>query len=225
MTGVQTCALPILTPVPIPTLIDTPGTRAAVASTAKIVAFGCGGGAEAGSSWPVAPNYLVTNAHVVAGSSSVEVDTPNGATDHGTVVYFDPNVDVAVVYVPNLGLQPLQRASSDPQRGQTGAVIGYPGGGVERVVPAGVSGTETANGYNIYGDSLVSRDIAVLSASIIPGNSGGPLVDANGTVYGLVFAASTTTNNEGYALTMSTIVGLNAGIGQTQPVSTQACTD
>ena len=213
------------TPVPIPTLIDTPGTRAAVASTAKIIAYGCGGGAEAGSSWPVAPNYLVTNAHVVAGSSSVEVDTPNGATDHGTVVYFDPNVDVAVVYVPNLGLQPLQRANSDPQRGQTGAVIGYPGGGIEQVVPAGVSGTETATGYNIYGDAQVSRDIAVLSANIIPGNSGGPLVDASGTVYGLVFAASTTTNNEGYALTMSAIARLNAGIGQTQPVSTQGCTD
>ena len=213
------------TPVGIPHLIDTAGTRAAVNSTAKIIAYGCGGGAEAGSSWPAAPNYLVTNAHVVAGSDSVEVDTPSGATDHGTVVAFNPNVDVAVVYVPGLGLQPLQRATSDPQRGQIGAVIGYPGGGSEQVVAAGVSGTETANGYNIYGDALVSRDIAVLSANIIPGNSGGPLVDANGTVLGLVFAASTTNPTEGYALTMSAIKDtVDSGIGLTQPVSTQACT-
>lgn len=212
-------------PVPIPPLINTPGIRAARDSTAKIIAFGCGGGAEAGSSWPAAPNYLVTNAHVVAGSDSVEVDTPSGAVDHGTVVMFNPNVDVAVVYVPNLGLQPLQRAGSDPQRGQTGAVIGYPGGGDEQVVAAGVSGTETVTGYNIYGDTQVDRKIAVLSASIIPGNSGGPLVDPNGTVLGLVFAASTTNQNEGYALTMGAIApSVNAGLGQTQPVSTQACT-
>ena len=212
-------------PVPIPPLIDTPGTRAARDSTAKIIAYGCGGGAEAGSSWPAAPNYLVTNAHVVAGSNSVEVDTPSGAVDHGTVVAFNPDVDVAVVYVPNLGLQPLQRAASDPQRGQTGAVIGYPGGGSEQVVAAGVSGTETVTGYNIYGDTQVQRDIAVLSATIIPGNSGGPLVDSNGTVFGLVFAASTTNQNEGYALTMGAIKSyVDGGIGQTQPVSTQACT-
>lgn len=212
-------------PVPIPSLIDSPGTRAAVASTAKIIAYGCGGGAEAGSAWPAAPNYLVTNAHVVAGSNSVEVDTPTGAVDHGTVVAFDPNIDVAVLYVPNLGLQPLNRATGDPQRGQTGAAIGYPGGGDEKVVPAGVSGTETVNGYNIYGDTLVQRDIAVLAANIIPGNSGGPLVDSNGTVLGLVFAASTTNPDEGYALTMTTIAkDVNSGLGQTNPVSTQNCT-
>ena len=213
------------TPIGIPPPIDTPGTRAVVAATAKVIAFGCGGGAEAGSAWPAAANYLITNAHVVAGSSSVEVDTPGGNVDHGTVVLFDPDVDVAVVYVPDLGLQPLKRATADPTRGQTGAVVGYPGGGKENVVPAGVSGTETATGYNIYGDKLVSRDIAVLSANIIPGNSGGPLVDSNGTAFGLVFAASTTDPNEGYALTMPAIASdVSAGVGRTQPDSTQACT-
>jgi hypothetical protein len=213
------------TPVGIPPLIDTPGTRAAAAVTSKVVAFGCGGGAEAGSAWPVAPNYLVTNAHVVAGSSSVEVDTPQGASTHATVVAYNPDVDVAVLYTPSINLTPLQRTSNDPTRGQTGAVIGYPGGGNESVVPAGVSGTENARGYNIYGDNIVTRDIIVMSAHIIPGNSGGPLVDANGTVMGLVFAASTTDPNEGYALSMTAIShDISVGVTTTQAVSTQACT-
>ncbi|MGH7686359.1 MAG: MarP family serine protease [Candidatus Dormibacteria bacterium] len=213
------------TPVPIPSLIDTPGTRNAAAVTSKVVAFGCGGGAEAGSAWPAAQNYLITNAHVVAGSDNIEVDTPSGATDHATVVLYDPNIDIAVLYVPNLGLAPLQRSGSDPTRGQVGAAIGYPGGGAESVVAAAVSGTEQARGYNIYGDNIVTRDIVVMASKIIPGNSGGPLVDSNGTVMGLVFAASTTDPTEGYALTMPTIASqVSAGVGRTQAVSTQSCT-
>lgn len=217
--------LPPRSPVGIPPLLDTPGTRAAASVTSKVVAFGCGGGAEAGSAWPVASNYLVTNAHVVAGSDSVEVDTPQGATDRATVVFYDPDVDVAVLYVPNVGLPPLQRTGTDPPRGETAAAIGYPGGGTLKVTAAGVSGSESAQGYNIYGDTVVTRDIVVLSASIIPGNSGGPLVDSNGVVIGLVFAASTVDPNEGYALSMPAIAhDVNAGVGQTQGVSTQGCT-
>src|SRR5579864_9394346 len=212
-------------PVEIPPLVNTPGIRNASSMTSKVVAFGCGGGAEAGSSWPIAPNYLVTNAHVVAGSTSVEVDTPAGATDHATVVFYDPNIDVAILYVPGLGLSPLTTAAADPARGTTGAVIGYPGGGDEKVVPAAVDGTEMARGYNIYGDQLVTRDIEVLAANVIPGNSGGPVVDQNGTVIGLVFAASTTTSNEGYALTIPQIASdVHAGVGRTQATSTEACT-
>jgi S1-C subfamily serine protease len=193
--------------------------------TSRVVALGCGGGAEAGSSWPIAANYMVTNAHVVAGSSRVEVDTPDNMPHTATVVLFDPNIDVAVLYVPGIGLSPLHVAGSDPTRGTQGAVIGYPGGGNEKVVPAAVSGTEEARGYNIYGDSLVTRDIEVLAAQVIPGNSGGPIVDTGGTVVGLVFAASTTDNTVGYALTIPQIQGdLSAGVGRTQAVSTQSCT-
>lgn len=211
-------------PLQIPPLVNTAGTRRAAGVTSKVIAFGCGG-AEAGSSWPAAANYLVTNAHVVAGSTSVQVDTPSGATVHATVVFYDPNVDVAVLYTPGVGLAPLATSSGDPSRGTTGAVIGYPGGGSEQVVPAGVSGTERAQGYNIYGDTLVTRDIEVLAAHVIPGNSGGPMVDSNGTVLGLVFAASTTNPNEGYALTMSEIApDLHTGIGRTSAVTTQSCT-
>ena len=212
------------TPVQIPPLVNTPGIRRAAGVTSKVLAFGCGG-ADAGSAWPVAPGYLVTNAHVVAGSTSVEVDPPSGATFHATVVLYDANVDVAVLRVPGIGLSPLSTTGGDPARGTAGAVIGFPGGGDEAVVSAAVSGTEMARGYNIYGDVLVTRDIAVLAAHVIPGNSGGPMVDTNGTVVGLVFAASTTDPSQGYALTIPQIApDVHAGVGRTQPVSTQSCT-
>jgi S1-C subfamily serine protease len=212
-------------PASIPPLVDTPGIRAATAVTSKVIAFGCGG-AEAGSAWPIGDDDVVTNAHVVAGSQRVELDTTDGATHAATVVYYDPNVDVAVLYVPGLGETALHTASSDPARGVTGAAIGYPGGQSEAVAPAEVRGTEMARGYNIYNSNIVTRDIEVLAAQIIPGNSGGPLVDTAGVVQGLVFAASTTDPNEGYALTMPQIApDLAAGRGHTQAVSTQQCTN
>jgi S1-C subfamily serine protease len=210
-------------PAAIPPLVDTPGIRAARAVTSRVIAFGCGG-AEAGSGWPIGAGDVVTNAHVVAGSDRVEVDTPDGATRPAVVVLFDPDVDVAVLHVPGLTEAALPTASTDPARGVSGAAIGYPGGEAEQVVPAAVRGTEKARGYNIYNSNIVNRDIEVLAAHIIPGNSGGPMVDTSGRVQGLVFAASTTDPQEAYALTMTQIApDLQAGRGRTQQVSTQQC--
>ncbi len=212
-------------PVAIPPLVNTAGIREATSVTSKVIAAGCGGGAEAGSSWPLAPGYFVTNAHVVAGSSSVEIDTPNGARHSARVVLFDPDTDLAVLYAPALSLRPLVVVDSTPARGTSGAVIGYPEGGGEQVVPAAVSGSESATGYNIYGDTLVTRRIEVLAARVIPGNSGGPIVDVDGQVIGVVFAASTTESNVGYALTIPQVYpDLQAGEHRTTGVSTQACT-
>lgn len=211
-------------PAPIPQLVNTAGIRAAFAVTSKVIAFGCGG-ADAGSAWPIGQDDVVTNAHVVAGSQRVEVDTTDGATHPATVVLFNPDVDVAILHVPGLNEAALPIATTDPARGVTGAAIGYPGGQTETVAPAQVRGTESAQGYNIYNSGVVSRTIEVLAAKIIPGNSGGPLVDTAGTVQGLVFAASTTNPDEGYALSMTEIATFLAqGRGQTAAVSTQSCT-
>lgn len=212
-------------PVAIPPLVDTAGIREATSVTVKVIASGCDGGAEAGSSWPLAPGYFVTNAHVVAGSGSVEIDTPNGARHAARVVLFDPDTDLAVLYSPGLDLRPLVLVNSNPARGTDGAVIGYPGGGVEQVVAAAVSDTESARGYNIYGDMLVTREIEVLSARVIPGNSGGPIVNDSGEIIGVVFAASTTQPDlVGYALTIPQVsADLQAGEHRTTAVSTEAC--
>jgi Trypsin-like peptidase domain/Colicin V production protein len=211
-------------PVAIPPLVNTPGIREAAKVTSKVIAVGCNGGAEAGSSWPLAAGYLVTNAHVVAGSSSVQVQTPAGGHYAATVVLFDPNRDLAVLFVPGLRITPLTLFDKDPARGTGGAVIGYPGGASERVVAAAVSGTELASGYNIYGDAVVTRDIEVLAAQVIPGNSGGPIVNDAGQIIGVVFAASTTEPNVGYALSIPEVYpDLLAARNRRAAVSTQGC--
>ncbi|HZS14508.1 MAG TPA: MarP family serine protease [Candidatus Dormibacteraeota bacterium] len=218
-----TLAPELLPPVQIPQAVDTPGIKAAAAVVSKVLSYGCG--VEAGSSFPLGNDYMVTNAHVVAGSDRVDVERPDGRTFPATVVLFDPEVDVAVLRVPGIGFSSLHLVDSDPSRGTDGAVIGYPGGGGEQAVPMAVRGVETAQGRDIYGAGLVQRRIEVLAAHVIPGNSGGPAVDRDGNVIGLVFAASTVDPTEGYALTVGQISGdLTQGEHSTAAVSTQSCT-
>ncbi len=219
--GLGGSALP---PVAIPPQIDTPGTRAATRATVMVVADSSGcGNTSAGSGWPVAPHSIVTNAHVVAGSDRVDV-VVDGAPRRAVVVAFDPKTDVAVLNVPGVQFTPLRLATADPAPRTVGVVIGYPRGGAEQVVPAAIRGEESARGYDIFGTTEVTRTIEVLSASVVPGNSGGPVVDDQGTVLGLVFAASTTDPTEAYALAPSQIRDdLAAAVGATAPVDTQGC--
>ncbi|MGC8461970.1 MAG: MarP family serine protease [Candidatus Dormibacteria bacterium] len=211
------------TQVPLPTSINTAGVREATAATVKVYASGCSG-IEAGSSWPAAPHYFITNAHVVAGSTRVVILPPQGGTYNAEVVFYDPNNDVAVLYVPGYTGTPLPYSSVNPVRGIQGAVIGYPGGNQEQSVPAAVRFVQDAQGFNLYRTAYVTRAIEFLEAVVIPGNSGGPIVDLHGTVIGMVFATSSINKNEGYALAPSTISSdIAAGEHSRAPASTQAC--
>ncbi len=185
------------TPV-VPGSIDTPGIRAARDATVKVMGRGCGG-IVTGSGFPVAADQILTNAHVVAGTHSNSVQTPAGRRLAATVVVFDSDHDVAILRVAGLGLVPLNTAGAE--RGTQGAVIGYPGGGPEVVLPAVVDGGVRAVGRDIYSNTHVIRQIWIVEADIHPGNSGGPLVDLDGHVIGVVFAASTSRAGQAYALT------------------------
>ena len=183
---------------PIPSSVDTPGIKAAAQVTVKVVGTGCGG-LVTGSGFPIGDGLIVTNAHVVSGTSDHRIQTPGGSVFPATVIFFDPEVDVAILSVPNYTGPALQFAKGD--RGTGGAVIGYPGGGPERVEPAVVDGAVTAEGRDIYNSSLVTRQIFVLQSTVRPGNSGGPLVDTQGRVLGIVFATSASDPQQAYALT------------------------
>jgi S1-C subfamily serine protease len=200
--------------------------RTAEADVSRVVAFGCGGpgGALAGSAWPVGHDLMLTNAHVVAGSYRVTVQPPGEQPLNATVVLFDPNEDVAILYVPGLGMSPLPIASGNAPVGTQGAVIGYPDGGSEATVAAAVRGTEEATTWNIYYSASVTRETVVVSADVIPGDSGGPLVDLAGRVIGVTFATSTTSADEGYALAAADITGeIQAADGHTTAVSAGTC--
>jgi S1-C subfamily serine protease len=208
---------------PLPKSIDTPGVRTATVSVSRVIAYGCGG-AEAGSAWPLGNDLMLTNAHVVAGSYRQEVDTPEGGVHDATVVLFDPNIDVAILDVPGAAMAalPIETAALAP--GIQGAVIGYPGGGNESSTGAAVRGTEDAYGLNIYSDAYVNRQIVVVSANVIPGDSGGPVVNLDGRVIGVTFAVSTVQADEGYALAMSEITPeIQAARGHTKAVADGSC--
>jgi S1-C subfamily serine protease len=182
----------------MPPSIDTVGVNHAAQAVVKISSFGCGG-LVTGSGFPVGVGYVITNAHVVSGTTGHTVLTPSGATFRATVVLFDPERDVAVLSVPGFSAAGLPLGPAD--RGTQGAVIGYPGGGPERAVPAVVDGSVAAEGRDIYNRNLITRQVYVMQASVHPGNSGGPLVDLQGRVLGLVFATSASNPDQAYALT------------------------
>jgi S1-C subfamily serine protease len=195
---------PDAAPVPLPSSINTPGVQTAANTVSKVISQGCGG-LEVGSSWPIGNDQMVTNAHVVAGGGSTTVIRPDGRRFAADVVFFDPDTDVAVLHATGIGFTALPMGDGTPERGVTGAVIGYPDGGPEQSVPGALSGTIQARGYDIYSSSTVVRQIEVLSARVIPGNSGGPFIGLDGRVQGLVFAKSTSQDDVGYALTLDQI--------------------
>jgi S1-C subfamily serine protease len=79
-------------------------------------------------------------------------------------------------------------------------------------------------GRDIYARSIVSREIFVLQATVIPGNSGGPFVDLQGQVLGVVFAKSLVVDGEGYALTAGEVLpDITKGESNIATVSTQSC--
>ena len=116
------------------------------------------------------------------------------------MVLFDPERDVAVLYVPQLNARPL--AFTGPASlGDEAVVAGYPLDHNFTAVPARVGDDQLAQAPDIYQSNEVTRQIYSIRANVEPGNSGGPLLATNGQVYGVVFAAAVGVKNTGYALT------------------------
>ena len=210
---------------PDPAVLNSPGYQAARSRVVKVqgTAPNCDRSIE-GSGFVYAPDHVLTNAHVVAGvTQGPVVSTAGGTTYHASVVFYDPQVDVAVLYVPGLNLTPLQFAGQ-AQNGADAVVAGYPLNHPFTAVPARIGGTQRAVGPDIYQTGQVTRQIYEISGVVEPGNSGGPLLSPSGSVYGVVFAAAVGTSDTGFALTAAEVASdANAGARQTFPVSTQGC--
>jgi S1-C subfamily serine protease len=213
-------------PVPLPSNRSARrAARSARGSTVRIVAPACGG-TQLGSGWVSSPTTVVTNAHVVAGGDDVMV-VDSAGSHTGRVVLFDDHTDLAVIRAENLAGRPLELAREDLERGRTGATLGYPGTEGGKLVPhkAAVQARFVANGLDIYGRSPVSREIYEIRSPVRQGDSGGPFVLPGGRVAGVVFAASTTDGETGYALTGSEVAAeVGRAVGRTRAVATGACT-
>lgn len=190
-------------------------------SVVKLQGQGCGGIVE-GSGFVAGDGLVATNAHVVAG-----VDDPHvidrGGSRPGDVVWFDPELDLAIVRAENLSGEPLALRTQIAGDGTPAAVLGYPESSGFTAGPATILDSFTARGRDIYNQNITERQVYAVNANIRSGHSGGPLVNVRGEVVGLIFAQSTTYENVGYALTANQIASaLNVTKG-TGTVGTGRC--
>lgn len=190
-----------------------------VDSTVKVSGEACENIQE-GSGFVVAHELVATNAHVVAGDRSVRIEPFDGPSLQATVVAFDPDRDLALLRVP--GLRRLALTIGESEVGQTGVVLGHPGGGPLHAAPAQIAREVSARGRDIYDRHATVRKVLILAAELRPGDSGGALVDTTGTVVGVAFAIAPDRPNVAYALNEEELQRVMAKAG-TAPVPTGKC--
>ena len=212
-------------PVPVPSTASANALAASgAASMVKVLGDACGYLQE-GSGFVAAPGLVVTNAHVVAGEPSTQIQV-DGGTYAATPVLYDPQFDLAVLRTSAPVGPPLRIDPTDVGRGTQGAVLGYPENGPLTTTPAAVAASLTAEGRDIYDEGDVVRRVYQIDADVKPGNSGGPMVVAGGTVVGVVFSRSTEAAGVGYALASPGVLRrVQQAEQRTAAVGTGACTD
>lgn len=198
---------PDLGPPPADSGLPTETAARVARSVVKVEGIACSQ-IQDGTGFVVAPDQVVTNAHVVAGEDTTEVIRNDGSRAEARVVAFDPNRDLALLVVPGLGRDPLPIGPSTVD--EKGGVFGHPGGGPLRVAPFQVARSITAVGRDIYGTSVTRREVLELKSQLRPGDSGSALVNANGRVVGVAFAIAPDKPDVAYALNTSELEALLA---------------
>jgi len=198
--------------------------RAAGRSVLKIrgLADSCSRRIE-GSGFVIGPGKVMTNAHVVAGTNAVVVE--QGASKlPATVVLYDPDRDLAVLDVSGLSRPALKFAEAPAKTGNSAVPAGYPLDGPFTLTPGRVGGRITLNGPNIYSSRTVRRDVYTLRVEVRAGNSGGPLLAADGSVLGVVFGAAIAEPDVGFAVTAAEAAPVvAAGLKDDSAAATGAC--
>ncbi|MBA2389390.1 MAG: MarP family serine protease [Geodermatophilaceae bacterium] len=211
-------------PTPDPALANDPTVVAASAAVVKItgVAPDCSRRVD-GSGLVYAEDRVMTNAHVLAGVRDPEVNL-DGQRLPATTVFVDEQLDIAVLAVPDLSVAPLVFATIALDTGADAIITGYPGGGPLYVGPARIRDRSIIAGPDFRNTTTVEREVYSLRGDVRAGNSGGPLLDTDGTVLGVVFASAVDDPNTGYALTAAAVSeAAAAGVGAGEPVATGAC--
>ena len=212
-------------PVPDPALAGLPVVRAAEQSVVKVRgdAPDCNRRLE-GSGFVYAARYVMTNAHVVAGTRAVSVEVVGVRHDAHVVVY-DPGRDLAVLYAPGLDAPAMGFAAGPAETGSDAIVLGFPLDGPFNAQEARIRDVRDINGPDIYDADRVSREVYTIRALVRSGNSGGPLLAPSGEVLGVIFAAAADDPTTGFAVTAGEAAPVaQAGTQLTQPTGTGPCT-
>lgn len=177
-----------------------------------------------GSGFVVSPERVMTNAHVVAGTRTLRVESNDGTLD-ASVVLFDPSTDIAILDVPGLTAPALRFVDRPASTGDDAIALGYPEAGPFTASPERVREVVDLSGPDIYRQSQVRREVYTVRGSIRQGNSGGPLIDTDGRVLGVVFGAAEDTSSEtGFVLTAKQVSDdLARSENLTEAVDTQSC--
>ena len=176
-----------------------------------------------GSGFVYAPERIMTNAHVVAGTRDVQVESGSERMD-GTVVLYDSDRDLAVIHVPGLRAPALPFAARAGGSGASAIVLGFPLDGPYDAQSARVREVSRITGPDIYDSGDVTREIYTIFALVRSGNSGGPLITPNGQVLGVIFAAAADDRKTGFAITAKEAAGdAQLGTERTRGVKTGDC--
>ncbi len=212
---------------PEPAIAHDPGVRDAGRSVVRVLGTACGLAIE-GSGWVAEPGVVVTNAHVVAGEQDTTVEVGGHSPGlSAQAIAFDPRNDIALLRVEGLD-EPALRLVEDPASGRPGAILGYPENGPFDVQPGRIGRTQSVITQDAYGQGPVSRLLTPLRGLVRPGNSGGPLVDADGGVLATVFASTVGGSSPGgYGVANATVASeladANSASERDGQVSTGPC--
>ncbi|HEY7195863.1 MAG TPA: CvpA family protein [Gaiellaceae bacterium] len=175
-------------PPPDPSVRSAPGARRAQRSVVKVLGTSCGLGVE-GSGWIVAPGLVATNVHVVTGEEDTHVLVPDGRDIGAIVVHKDPKNDIAILRVAGLS-SPALRPAPDDDDDRKVVLLGYPNNGPLKAAPGTAGPPRRALGQNAFGRGPVLRELVPLRGAVRHGDSGGPVVDSQGRVVAMMFAAT-----------------------------------
>ncbi|MCA1730223.1 MAG: trypsin-like peptidase domain-containing protein [Actinobacteria bacterium] len=203
-------------------IASDPEILAATSRVVRVSGVACGYGVE-GSGWVAAPDLVVTNAHVVAGEITAQVQPEGiGVPLPARVMVFDEKNDVAVLRVNDLRLPPLSFA--EPREREPVALLGFPENGPFDVRAGRVGETQRVISNDAYNRGPVERTVTSFKGFVRPGNSGGPAVNEEGDVVATVFASRADSNSAGYGLPSSLVRELvDVAQGRQNPTSTKEC--
>lgn len=194
----------------------------ATAATVRVTSFGCGG-LVSGTGFIIAPQLVMTNAHVIAGVLRPIVKLTGRSYD-AMPVYFDSQRDIAIVKTDEvLPAKPLTITSKRAADSAQIVSTGYPRGNF-RISTGVIVRHSSVPGRNIYDEGIVDRDTYEIQVVAEEGDSGSPIILNSGSVVGMLFAKSDTSSNIAYALTADSLqTAITITAHHTERVGTGVC--